>query len=245
MSRFGYRFYNWVTSPQQFVMNIPFAIYILSPAIASYVVTRKDEKTTHFREWLKTIFYYKNNGFPYVFVTVGLLLYFSIHVIVSGCAEMVLPFYTLLFSLPGNLFIGGLEEAGWSYVLQPKLDQKFGYVFSCIITGGIWILWHIPLFFIPGTNHEEGLIDFRMFAVQCLALRFFLGGICKISGKSSTFMCVLFHTIFNAASFTFAALTVTWKGAMVADGVIVLVSSVTVVFYNRRTGSVSSKMKKV
>lgn len=79
-----------------------------------------------------------------------------------------------------------------------------------------------------------------MFAVQCLALRFFLGAICKIAGKSSTFMCVLFHTVFNAASYTFAAMTMTWKGAMAADVVIVFVSFVTVSFYNRRFGRISS-----
>lgn len=240
LSRFGYRFYNWVASPQQFAIDIPFAIYILSPAIASYAVTKKNEKTDHFREWLKTIFYVKNNGLPYAYVAVGLVSYFSIHAIVSGHAKTALPLYTLLLSLPGNLFIGGLEEAGWAYVLQPKLEQKFGYVFSCVITGGIWILWHIPLFFISGTNHGEGLIDFRMFAVQCLALRFFLGAICKISGKSSIFMCVLFHTVFNATGFTFAAMTTTWKGAMAADAVMILVSIVTVAFYNNKFGRIDS-----
>ena len=25
----------------------------------------------------------------------------------------------------GNLIIGGLEEAGWMYVLQPRLDKKW------------------------------------------------------------------------------------------------------------------------
>lgn len=232
LSRFGYRFYNWVTSPLQFAMDVPFAIYILSPAIASYFVQKKDKKIVHFKEWVKTVFYAKNNGLPYVFAAAGLVLYFSIHALVSGRAEMALPFYTLLVSLPGNLFIGGLEESGWAYVLQPELDQKFGYVFSCVITGIIWILWHIPLFFIPGTNHGEGLIDFRMFAVQCVALRFFMGAICKISGKSSIFMCVLFHTVFNAASFTFAAMTTTWEGAMAADAVMILVSIVTVVLHS-------------
>lgn len=42
-NRFGYCFYNWKASPQQFAMNIPFAIYILSPAIASYTVKEKNE----------------------------------------------------------------------------------------------------------------------------------------------------------------------------------------------------------
>ena len=97
-----------------------------------------------------------------------------------------------------------------------------------------------PAFFHTGDESRRGLIDFRMFAVQCVALRFFLGAICKVSGKSSIFMCVLFHTVFNAASYTFAAMTMTWKGAMAADVVIVFVSFVTVSFYNRRFGRISS-----
>lgn len=41
---FGYSVYNWVHTFKQFLMNIPFAIYILSPAIASYVVLKKNKK---------------------------------------------------------------------------------------------------------------------------------------------------------------------------------------------------------
>ena len=88
-----------------------------------------------------------------MFVTAGLALYFLIHVVVTGHWELKLPFYTFFLSIPGNLIIGGLEEAGWMYILQPELNKKYGYVLSSLIAGFIWILWHVPLFFIPGTNH--------------------------------------------------------------------------------------------
>jgi len=35
LGQFGYSAHNWVHSIQEFGMNTPFAIYILSPAIAS------------------------------------------------------------------------------------------------------------------------------------------------------------------------------------------------------------------
>ena len=57
-------------------------------------------------------------------VITGLVLYFGMHIIASGRIEMALPFYMFFLSLPGNLFIGGLEETGWMYVLQPRLGQK-------------------------------------------------------------------------------------------------------------------------
>lgn len=215
-------------------MNIPFAIYILSPAIASYIILKKNNKIAGMKEWLRTVFYAKNSITLYLFVVGGLALYFLIHIAVSGRMEMVLPFYTFFLSLPGNLIVGGLEEAGWMYILQPELDKKYGFVLSSIFAGIIWIFWHIPLFFIAGTNHGEGLINFWMFAVQLIAFRFFNGAIYKISGKGRVFMCVLFHTMFNAASPIFGTMTMTWVGTIAANAVIILVSFVTVVIYDKK-----------
>jgi len=235
LGHFGYSVYNWVHSLQQFAMNIPFAIYILSPAIASYIVLKKNNKIAGFKEWLRTVFYAKNSILLYLFVVSGLALYFLIHIAVSGHTEMALTFYTFFLSLIGNLIIGGLEEAGWMYILQPELDKKYGFVLSSVFVGIIWILWHVPLFFIPGTNHGEGLINFWMFAVQLIAFRFFNGAIYKISGKGRVFMCVLFHTMFNAASPIFGTMTMTWTGTIAANTVIVLVSIVTVVIHDKKT----------
>ena len=231
---FGYSVYNWVGSLQQFGMNIPFAIYILSPAIASYIVLKKNNRIAGFKEWLRTVFYVKNSLSLYLFVVAGLALYFLIHMAVSGRTEMVLPFYTFFLSLLGNLIIGGLEESGWMYILQPELDKKYGFVLSAAFVGIILILWHIPLFFIPGTNHGEGLINFWMFAVQLIAFRFFHGAIYKISGKGRVFMCVLFHTMFNAASPIFGTMTMTWAGTIAANAALVLVSIVTVMIYDKK-----------
>ncbi|WP_160042681.1 MULTISPECIES: CPBP family intramembrane glutamic endopeptidase [Paenibacillus] len=235
LGQFGFSVHSSVQSLQQFGMHIPFAIYILSPAIASYIVLRKNNKIADFKEWLKTVFYAKNNTFLYLFVVAGLALYFLIHFAVSGRTDTVLPLYMFFLALPGNLIIGGLEEAGWTYMLQPGFNKKYGYVLSSLYVGIIWIWWHVPLFFIPGTGHYEGLIDFWMFAVQLIAFRFLYGAIYKISGKTRVFMCVLCHTMFNAASSVFGILPMTWAGTIAANAVIVLVSIVTVVIYDKKS----------
>ena len=77
LAQFGYRVYSWVDTLPQFCANIPFAIYILSPAIASYIILRRNNKVAGLREWLKTVFNAKSNIYPYVFVVAGLVLYFS------------------------------------------------------------------------------------------------------------------------------------------------------------------------
>ncbi len=236
LGQFGFSIHSTVQeSFQHLGMNIPFAVYILSPAIVSYIVLKKNNKIADVKEWLNTVFYAKNNILLYLLVVAVLALYYLIHLAVSGRTEMVQPFYMFFLNLPGSLIIGGLEEAGWMYILQPRLYKKYGFVLSSVCVGFIWFLWHIPLFFIRGTGHYEGLIDFWMFAVQIIAFRFFYGAIYKISGKGHVFMCVLCHTMFNAASPVFGIPPTTWAGTVAANAMIVLVSIVTVVIYNKKS----------
>lgn len=234
LGQFGYSVYNWVNTFQQFIMNVPFSIYILSPAIASYIVLKKNNRIAGFKEWLKTVFYFKNNIFVYLFMVAGLTLYFGAHIAVSGRAETVLPFYTFFLSLPGGIIIGGLEEAGWMYVLQPEFDKKYGFVLASIFVGVIWVFWHIPLFLIPGTNHCEGLINFWMFNVQVMSFSFFRGAIYKISGKGHVFVCLLFHAMFNAVSPIFGTMTMTWAGTITANAAMILLSIATVMIYDKK-----------
>ena len=49
------------------------------------------------------------------------------------------------------------------------------------------------------------------------------------------FLCVLFHTMFNAASPIFGTMTTTWAGTIAANAVIVLLSIVTVVIHDKKS----------
>lgn len=234
LGKFGYTVYNWVHTFQQFLMNIPFSIYILSPAIASYVVLKKNKKIIGLKEWLKTVFYFKNNVFLYLFVTAGLALYFGVHIAVLGGVKLALPFYTFFLSIPGGIIIGGLEESGWMYVLQPEFDKKYGFVPACVFVGIIWAFWHIPLFFIPGTNHCAGTIHFWMFQIQLMSFSFFRGAVYRIAGKGYVFVFLLFHTMFNAVSPIFGTMTMTWRGTAAANFAMILFSIITVMIDDKR-----------
>lgn len=96
--QFGYRVYGMVYSLKQFAINVPFAIYILSPAIASYIILKKNNRIVGFREWLKTVFYAKNDVSVYMISAAGLILYFVTYIVVSGSVKMVLPFYMFFFT---------------------------------------------------------------------------------------------------------------------------------------------------
>ncbi len=50
------------------------------------------------------------------------------------------------------------EEFGWRGYVQPRLRQLHGRVVTTVVLGAAWGLWHVPLFFVPGTGqHDDGL----------------------------------------------------------------------------------------
>ena len=46
------------------------------------------------------------------------------------------------------------EEVGWRGYALPRLWQHLGLGGASIVLGVIWALWHLPLFFIPGTGSD-------------------------------------------------------------------------------------------
>ncbi len=44
------------------------------------------------------------------------------------------------------------EEIGWRGYALPRLAARLGYARSSVLLGLIWACWHLPLFFIPGTD---------------------------------------------------------------------------------------------
>ncbi|AAK80969.1 hypothetical protein BJV85_000869 [Clostridium acetobutylicum] len=54
------------------------------------------------------------------------------------------------------LFWGPLEEKlGWRGFLLPRLQSRFHPVFSAVVIGVIWSLWHLPMFFLPNTGYNS------------------------------------------------------------------------------------------
>ncbi|MGC4868505.1 CPBP family intramembrane glutamic endopeptidase [Micromonospora sp. DT53] len=64
-----------------------------------------------------------------------------------------------LIALAYTLLAGPVaEEFGWRGYVQPRLRQFYGRMATTLVLGAAWGLWHVPLFFLPGTGqHDEGL----------------------------------------------------------------------------------------
>ncbi len=187
-----------ITSEKHRWLYVPYVLGGLSPTIASFIALKKNGEVKGFREWVKNIFSFKCPARFYL-LTISLnLAYIIPQIIINGTGETNPPYLFIIF-IPMMLFGGGLEEAGWRYILQPTIDKKYGYFLSAAIVSVIWAMWHLPLFYIPGTVQYTS--DFWPFAILTVGLTFALGAIRKIS--DSVFLCVLFHCVHNAGSATF------------------------------------------
>lgn len=88
----------------------------------------------------------------------------------------VFPIWWLLMVLLG----GGQEEVGWrGYILEP-LENRYGLWGGYILLGLVWTLWHLPLWFMPGSSQEH--MPFVAFAIGNIGLCFFFSWVLKASG---------------------------------------------------------------
>lgn len=164
----------------------------LAPAISAITLILKSKQMPG-KELVKTIFDFRQPILWYVVVIVIVIISFIIPLIMNR-ARVFAPIYMSILLLPVNLLGGGLEEIGWRFLFQPTLEKKTNFIFATLTTAIVWALWHLPLFFITGTNQSTW--SFWAFAILALGMSFILATIYRVS--KSVLLCILFHTMWNA-----------------------------------------------
>ncbi len=186
---------NGILLNDNYFLYLPYLIGGWSPTIASFIALKKNNKVTTFKEWLKNVFDFKHSIFSYLMVIFLGIIFILPQCLISGY-ERGAPLFVIIFMIPIMLFGGGLEEAGWRYILQPELEKKYKFIISTLIVSVIWWLWHLPLFYIQGVSQYGQ--NYLAFGINVLGLSFALASIRK--NTNSVWLCVLFHCIANSLS---------------------------------------------
>lgn len=203
-------------------LYVPYLLGGWSPTIASYLALKSNSQVTNIKEWLKNIFDFRHRIFSYLMVVVMAILFILPQCVICGY-ENGAPVYAIIVMIPMMLVGGGLEEAGWRYILQPELEKKYSFIVSTIIVSIIWWLWHLPLFYIQGVGQYGQ--NYLAFGISVLGLSFALASIRKNTG--SVWLCVLFHCIVNSLSGIYVINDNIW-GNITAAAILILCSCVLV-----------------
>lgn len=198
-----------------------YAPYLLggwSPTIASYVVLKSSRNVANMKEWLKNIFDLKHHVFSYLVVAVMAVIFILPQCLISGY-ESGAPIFAMIVMIPMMLVAGGLEEAGWRYILQPELEKQYSFTISTMVVSVIWWLWHLPLFYIQGVGQYGQ--NYLAFGINVLGLSFALASIRK--NTNSVWLCVLFHCIINSLSGIYVVNDNIW-GNLTAAAILILCS---------------------
>ena len=99
----------------------------------------------------------------------------------------------------------GLEDLGWRGYMLQRLLQSGNSARAALLVGIFHAFWHLPLFFVVGTNQSKtGLgLSFWLFVLQAVAFSFYATW-CYVENRQSTFAAILLHTVGNLCNDLFA-----------------------------------------
>jgi len=160
--------------------------------IAILVVLARHKKIKSIKDFLRLIFHT-----PSILKTIIITITFCAAAL---CVALIYGtptgshWYMMFAALPVMIIGGGVEEVGWRGFLQPALEKKFPFPISMMIVIPIWYTWHIPLWFLPSSNHYgDSLIGF---AIMIVVWSFALAALYKVT--ESVFACVMYHAFVNS-----------------------------------------------
>lgn len=165
----------------------------VSPAICEIVLKKKSSSKEEFKSFLKSIVNPKHSIWMYVYAIGGAMLIQAIPVLFH-LSEVKQPLYMGVVMIIPMIIGGGVEEIGWRGLLQPQLEEKCPHIVAAITVGVIWAVWHLPLWFIDGTNQQS--LNFGWFCINTIMLSFFIGSVTYVS--NSIFMAIIAHASINA-----------------------------------------------
>src|SRR5262249_36571973 len=64
-----------------------------------------------------------------------------------------MPWYLMALAVLISTPVQAGEEIGWRAFALPRLANRFGLSIASVILGIVWAGWHLPFFFIPGSDN--------------------------------------------------------------------------------------------
>lgn len=187
------------------------------PGLAAIILTYLNREREDFQDFRNRI--YELRRIRPSWILIILSLWPALHALAIGITRLLgapipdSPFLEELSAQPNTIPLiiflyflqAGVEEIGWRGYLQDKLGQIFSLPISSLLTGMIHAIWHLPLFWVVGTNQMRMGFgsDFLIFIVFVIASSVITAW-CYYGNHRSIMAAALLHTIGNLSFDIFA-----------------------------------------
>ena len=188
-----------ITTPRSGLGMLGIVLGAFGPAAAGAVVTRLRGESV--RAWLATVFDWRRPlrwyGLAIAVPVVGAIGVAAVVFSLVGLPDssslgQLAPWF--LFNLVlATLFTGGNEEFGWRGFALPHLQNRFSALTASVLLGGVWALWHVPMF-VYGVYQLSPLLYAASVVSFAVILTWYYN-----ASNGCVLGAVLFHGTINAA----------------------------------------------
>ena len=184
------------------IYNLPAFIFFLAggfvPSIVGIFLTRIYDNTSGIKELFKSATDFKIGFQTFVLIiicpiTIGIMQLIIIRLTVGSFDYN--QFIKQLPSILPLIILGPLsEEFGWRGFLQKRVNLEFSPILGSLVIGITWSLWHLPLFYMPGTSQHDFNMPFIPFMISVISSSFIYTYV-YIKSNGSLFSAILLHWV--------------------------------------------------
>ena len=204
-----------------------FVCAVYSPAIAAVAVVLFFGGAKGVHNFMYRIVSWRCPPIWYLYLLFGIPLIYTAGSFVKGnLFSEPLPadsFGALLSAMAFMMVLGPVEEFGWRGVVLPLLQRRFTPIWSALILGLIWGVWHFPAFLLSGT--PQSAWSFTPFLIGSVCLSVIVTPMFNASHGS----------ILIAALYHFQLINPLWPDAQPYDTIFFGAAALAIVALNRRT----------
>jgi uncharacterized protein len=176
------------------------------PSLAAFVTVAVFDRGPGLGRWLRRCLVWRLGLrwyaaailLPLVAMTVAL----GLHAALGGdvqASPATGPLWTSALIVVQIILLGGPlgEEFGWRGYALPALSQRIGWRGASVAIGVVWAVWHLPLFWMPGT--VQATLPMLPFLAGTVALSVVFARL-AVNTRFSVLPAILMHGAINAGS---------------------------------------------
>jgi membrane protease YdiL (CAAX protease family) len=204
-----------------------FFVAVWAPAAAAFAIIAFRRGLSGVKQFAASVTHYTCSFGWYLFLFAGIPVVFYAGAALKGTLFTdplpVTGLIPVLTALGLSAIKGPIEEFGWRGFALPLLQRVIAPFWASLILGCIWGLWHLPAFFLSGT--QQSAWSFTPFFIGTVSISVLATALFNASGGS----------ILLSAALHFQLMNPLWPDAQPYDTWLLTAVAAVVIWANRKT----------